>query len=55
MRVFFVGKRHAHCGDTKMKENASAVRSTKNDFDQNLSLQAACVTSIARVYCCSDG
>ena len=35
-----------------MKKYTSAVRSTKNDFDQNSALQAACDTSIARVTRC---
>ena len=33
----------------KKKKNTSAGRSSKNDFDQNSVLQAACDTSIARV------
>ena len=34
----------------KMKKYNLAVRSTKNDFDQNSALQAACDTAIAIYY-----
>ena len=44
--------RRVFCIISNMKKYTSAVRSTKNVFDQNSALQAACDTSIARVTRC---